>query len=374
LKESSKKGYFGKAGAGYGTNDRFETDLSFQVYNKQSSIGIGSGFNNINKSIGNLQEMFQNNTYRNYNPNLYNVGRFGTNGINKNYTIGGLFTHSFIETTNSRQNNRIAANYNKSGTDSYVKDLSLQSRTTLANPQFIRDEGVQINRQSRHDLGINYVRTNSYNDNLNVNGTASTTNDEGTSSRYTEVRDRTNLLQSTNSTSSVQSRNSDNESVDLSFAKSDYENPLKNFTVQLNARRTNSESERLTKSVFQSLTDMSENSSNTRNYTSNNESLNIGGNLDYGGFKRFLLGRYNLFETGLSFGARVNYTRSSDNTLVSDYDSTNKQFIINDNLSNRNRRELFEIAPMLTLSKNFYKYSDIFSRNMGKPANWFIRI
>jgi hypothetical protein len=62
LKEASKKGFFGKLGAGYGTTGRFESDLSFQVYNKNSSAGIGGGSNNINKNIGNLQEMFQNNT------------------------------------------------------------------------------------------------------------------------------------------------------------------------------------------------------------------------------------------------------------------------------------------------------------------------
>ena len=30
LKEDKRMGYFGKAGVGYGTNDRFETDLSLQ--------------------------------------------------------------------------------------------------------------------------------------------------------------------------------------------------------------------------------------------------------------------------------------------------------------------------------------------------------
>src|SRR4029079_9368422 len=129
LKEGSKKGYFGKAGAGYGTSDRFEADLSFQVYNKKSSIGIGSGFNNINKNIGNIQEMFQNNTYRNYNPNLYNVGRFGANGINRNHSIGGVLVHNFDASENSRQNDRISINYNKSGTSAYVTDNGIENRT-----------------------------------------------------------------------------------------------------------------------------------------------------------------------------------------------------------------------------------------------------
>ena len=126
LKESSKKGYFGKAGAGYGTTESYEGDLSFQVYNKKSSAGIGGGINNINKSIGNLQELFQNNTYRNYNPNLYSVGRFGGEGISRNHSIGGVLTHNFIETENSRQSNRLTVNYNVSGTKGFITNLELR--------------------------------------------------------------------------------------------------------------------------------------------------------------------------------------------------------------------------------------------------------
>ena len=362
LKENSKKGYFGKAGAGFGTTNRFESDLSFQMYDKKSSAGIGGGFNNINKNIGNLQEMFQNNTYRNYNPNLYNVGRFGANGINKSHSIGGVFTHSFIETANSRQNNRIAVNYNKSGTDAYLTDLTLQNRTTADNPQFIRAEGVQNNWQDKHDIGINYVRTNSYNDNLSLNGAANTTRDRGTSSRFTEVRDTANRMQSTNATTTIHNRRSDNESLTGSFSKSDSENPLRSFTLRFNARRATAASERDMTSVFQSFTDISKNTSFNRRYLGNNESLNAGGTLDYAGFKRLLLGRFNLFRINLSFSQQLNYSRVSDNSMVGDYDSTAKRYIANGSLTNQNKKEVFEYAPSLVLSRSFFKYYDTYYR------------
>jgi hypothetical protein len=364
LKEGSKKGYFGKAGAGYGTTDRFESDLSFQVYNKNSSLGVGGGYNNINKNIGNLQDMFQNNTYRNYNPNLYSVGRFGASGINKNHSFGGIYTHSFIETANSRQNNRIAINYNKSGTDAYVTDLSLQNRTTINNPQFIRDKGIQNNNGDRHDVGINYVRTNSYNDNLNLNGSVGINNDKGSSVRYTEVRDSANQLQSKNSTNTKQSRRSDNESLSVNFGKSNYEDPIKGFNVSMNARHGNSESQRDAKSTFQSFTDMTKNSSYNRRYVTNTQSVYVNGNLDYSGFKRLLLGRYNLFGINLNFTQRINYSRVSDNSIVGDYDSTSKKYITNSDLSNSNKRELFEYAPTLGLSKSLFKYNNVSVRNI----------
>lgn len=368
LKENHKKGYFGKVGAGYGTRERFESDLTFQMYNKRSSAGLGGGFNNINKNIGNLQELFQNNTYRNYNPNLYNVGRFGTSGINKNHSFGGVYTHSFIETANSRQNNRVTVNYNKSGTDAYITNLSLQNRTTINNPQFIRDEGVQNMRQDKHDVGINYLKTNSYYDNLSLTGNANNSKEDGNSTVFTEVRDTANQLQSTNSTGTKQSRRSDNETLNVDFRRSNDEEPLKNFTIQINATKGNAESERDVKTAFRSFTDMSKNTSNNRQYNVNNQSLDMSGTLDYSGFKRLLLGRYDLFGMDLNLTQAVNYSRVTGRSDVSDYDTTIRDYIANGDLSNYNKREVLGYTPSLSLTKSIFKYSDVYFRNISIQA------
>lgn len=359
LKENAQKGYFGKAGAGYGSQDRFEADLSFQMYNKRSSAGIGGGINNINKGIGNLQEIFQNNTYRNYNPNLYNVGRFGTNGINKNHSIGGVYVHNFIESNNSRQNDRLTLNYNKSGSDAFISDQSYQSRTTIGNPQFIYDEGKQNNLSDKHDIGIKYLKTNSYNDNLDVNGTINTNTESGRSDRTVETRDSVDQLQSTNRTTAITSRRSDNEALNVTFSKRDDEQPVKSFNTQLNASRSNSVSERDQESIFNSNIDPTKSAYNNRHYTTNNESLNATANFDYSGFKRLLLGRYNLFGITLSLNQWVNYSRQTDNTVVKDYDTTLKQALFNGNLSNYNKKEVFEYTPSLSMGKDFFKWNDV---------------
>ncbi|MEI6945875.1 carboxypeptidase regulatory-like domain-containing protein [Paraflavisolibacter sp. H34] len=370
LKEGSKKGFFGKAGAGIGTSGRFESDLSFQMYNQKTSAGIGGGFNNINKNIGNLQEMFQNNTYRNYNPNLYNVGRFGTNGINKNHSFGGVVTHSFIETPNSRQNNRLSVNYNKSGSDAFMTDVVLQNRTTLDGLQFIREEGRQNNLQDKHDLGFNYIKTNSYSDNLNVNGNMSAGTENSNSTRFSEVRDTLNRLQSTNTINTRQNRRSDNESVNVSFSRGAYEDPLKAFNLNVNARRGKSESGRDVSSQFQSFTNGSENTATNRHYANDNESLNVGGTLDYSGLKRLLFGRYNLLGLNLRFSQYVNLARTTDDNRVEDYDSTTKGYIANVNLSNYNKREEFEYTPSLSVSKNFSTWNE----NGYRDLNLTVRV
>ncbi|GAA4328798.1 outer membrane beta-barrel protein [Flaviaesturariibacter amylovorans] len=395
LKEDSKKGYFGKAGAGYGSSDRFEADLSLQAYNKKSSLGIGGGINNINKQIGSIQDMFRNNTFRNQNPNLYHAGRFGASGINRNHAAGALYTHNFDEIANSRQNNRMTVNYMTSGTNSYTTDLHLQARTTLNNPQQVREEGVQEGRGSRHDLGIGYTRTNSYNDNFHVSGSAGSGTDEGQSTRFSEVRDPSGVSQNTNRIRTQHRRRNESASLGLNYSRNDYEEPLQNFSFQANARHTKGSSERLVSSVFQSLTDPGRNTSHDRRYSTANSATTLNATLDYSGFKRLLFGRFNLFGINLSFSQYLNLSRIADESLVSDYDTTAKQYRANISISNRNERHYFEYVPSLSLSKGFSKWngtstrygqvqvrlqeewksdkmgSSVAKRNLGRSFNFF---
>ncbi len=363
LKEDSKTGYFGKISAGYGSGKRFETDFSLQLYNKKTSFGIGGGYNNINKNIDNLQQLFQNNTYRNYNPNLYYVGEFGAEGINKNHSIGGVFVHNFIETSNSRQNNRITVNYNKSGNATNVSNLSLQNRTTSENPQFEKQEGIRSDAGNKHDIGLNYVLTNSYNDELTINGRATFNNQNGRSVSGIEVRNPAGQLQSTNNTTSTETGSNNVESMDLVFSKTDADKPLKKFRVQYNLNNNDAVSERTVQSAFSSYTETAKDTSYNRNYNTHNSSFNTGATFEYGGLKRLLLGRYNLFGIDLSFNQWLNYTRSVSNNKVADFDSTTNSFIDNSNLSYQNKREVFEYTPYLALSKSFFKWSDKFYKN-----------
>jgi hypothetical protein len=110
---------------------------------------------------------------------------------------------------------------------------------------------------------------------------------------------------------------------------------------------------------------MTKNTSFNRRYSVKNSSAHVGGNFNYLGFKRLILGRYNLFGTDIHFSQFWNYTRKLDNSRVSDYDSTGKQYIINGNLTNVNKKELFEYTPSLSFSKIFYSSSGTASRSLN---------
>ncbi|MEY2902310.1 MAG: hypothetical protein RLY89_1416 [Bacteroidota bacterium] len=355
LKETAKKGYFGKGGAGLGTDDRFETDLALQTYDKKFSLSVGGGYNNINKNIANLDEMMQNNTYRTNNPNLFRTGRFGVSGINKNHSVGISLTQNFKEENNSRQNNRLTANYTMSGGDSWVTNQRIQNRIVAGAEQLIKEEGQQASNTNNHNIGFNYVKNNSYNDNFNLSGSASINDRKGLSTNFTETTDSKGVIQSTNDVSSRQTSQSNNQNLNLSYSKADNDQPLTNFSFNTNLQNSASNSERNVVSVFKSFTVNNRDTSYNRLYLNDNKNYGVRANLIYRGLRRLLFGRYNLGGIDLRLDQVFNINQSNSNSRVSDYDSASKNFIINNNLTNDNNRKTMGYIPGLSLAKSFNK-------------------
>ncbi len=369
LKEDKKTGYFGKASAGYGTTKRYEGDLSFQVYNKRTSFGIGGGNNNINKTIGNLREMFQNNTYRNSNPNLYNVGNFNADGINKYHSIGAVFTHNFIESSNSRQNNRLSVNYVKSGDEKFLNNLSLQNRTTLVNPQLIEDRLISNRSSDNNTMGLNYIKTNSYNDNFAINGNATTTSSNGNSNRETTIKDLSGNLVSTNTSESNSNQKSNSQSLSGSFSKYGEDNPLAQFNTDININSSANTSDRYTKSSFKSYINSNDDTAYNRHYIDNRTNIRAGANISYSGLKRLLFGRFNFFGINLRFDQRFNYSKTTSDQKVFDHNSTSGKYDVNSKLTNNNQNQKIEYTPSLSLNKSFFKWKGTYSRNFSVSAN-----
>lgn len=355
LKETAKKGYFGKGGAGLGTDDRFETDLALQTYDKKFSLSVGGGYNNINKNIANLDEMMQNNTYRTNNPNLFRTGRFGVSGINKNHSVGISLTQNFKAENNSRQNNRLTANYTMSGGDSWATNLRIQNRIVAGAEQLIKEEGQQASNYNNHTIGFNYVKNNSYNDNFNLSGSASINDRKGLSTNFTETTDSKGAIQSTNDVVSRQTSQSNNQNLNLSYSKADNDQPLTNFSFNTNLQNSASNSERNVVSVFKSFTVNNRDTSYNRLYLNDNKNYGVRANLIYRGLRRLLFGRYNLGGIDLRLDQIFNINQSNSNSRVSDYDSASKNFVINNNLTNDNNRKTMGYIPGLTLSKFFNK-------------------
>lgn len=82
LKPGKKFGYFGKAGAGYGTNDRYATNLDLNSFTKKTQFAVFGKLNNINDTGASIFD--RDGAKSNANSGLLTTG---TAGANFNYEI-----------------------------------------------------------------------------------------------------------------------------------------------------------------------------------------------------------------------------------------------------------------------------------------------
>ncbi len=369
LREDKKFGYFGKAGAGIGTDGRYEADASGLAYNKRIRGGIAASTNNINKTAG-LQEMFQQSTYRNYNPNNRYVANFGSNGINRVLFLGGNVQYDFSQTNNSRFNNQLRANYDFRNTRN-VTTTTTDSRITVPNKVYLQDALQESNSENNtHNAGLSYNKRDQDKDfsvNLNFSSSDGERNSNGLTERFTE--DGSPVSQSKSANSSLSSSNGLNFSTSFRN-KDDDDRNLKSFGVNYNLSLNDSKSESKNLTNFISYERPSENKYYNRKNNNEGSGFNTNLGMNYNALKRLLFGNFSLWNINMVLNNNVSFSRSESNTLVSDYDSLTANYIINDSLTNDNRVTRIEDRPSLRLSKNFTRrLSDRFNRYINVSAN-----
>ena len=131
IQEDKNKGQFGKATAGYGTDERYEASLLFNNFKNTQKISLLGSSNNINSTGFSMDEIFDNmGGGRNSSIWVSNNGSFGINGVqfggnqgitksnmiglnygdewaNKKINPNGSYYFTNGETTNANRTNRI---------------------------------------------------------------------------------------------------------------------------------------------------------------------------------------------------------------------------------------------------------------------------
>ena len=365
LKEDKKMGYFGKAGAGYGTDDRFESDASFQAYNKQNSLGIGGGINNINKSVGSIQQMLSNNTFRKMNLNNFNVSSFGRSGINKSFSVGAVYTHDFVYSDNGSRFNNLSSNYTHTGNDNFVTTKTVQERTTKDFSQLIESSNNNNSSTRGQSASVTYAKSNSSNRNFSMSANTSFNNSESSGNNFTSVKDSSKALQSTNESSSESRTRSQSGGININMSNFANNNPLARFSLTGSANFNNSDSKRNTLSLFDSYINQAADTSFNRLYDNNQENVSLNFNVNYLGLRRLLFRRFNLFGVELNMNHSFSYDQSKSEAVVNDYDSAAQKFIVNNGLSNNNRLQTIRYTPGISFQKSFNKWSARFSRALS---------
>ena len=176
LKADKKNGYFGKYGAGYGTDKRYTGDAALQFFNKQSTLAIGGGANNINAEIAGLNDVQREGTFRNNFATFRSRSNFGRNGINRVVSPGIQFTHSFSPNENERRANRITGGYDYDNNLGNAITQTYQERYLKDGDQIINSFAENNSQSQQHAIRLNYNKSLDYNKRFSINATGRTSN------------------------------------------------------------------------------------------------------------------------------------------------------------------------------------------------------
>lgn len=108
IDEDKNKGYFGRVSAGYGSNDRYESALFLNSFNKRRQVSVVGSANNINASGFSMNEVFDN----------MRTGR-SSGGITESRMLGV----NFVENVSDKLNVNGSYNYNFAEVENWNKSI-----------------------------------------------------------------------------------------------------------------------------------------------------------------------------------------------------------------------------------------------------------
>jgi hypothetical protein len=103
LKSGSKKGFFGKAGASVGTNNRHEGNAAFNAFTPKNQFSVMAVTNNTNKQVFDVKSILKQTVYKpGGNDNTSYQSDFSMEGLN-DFKAGGMnFDRDWSKTGNSK--------------------------------------------------------------------------------------------------------------------------------------------------------------------------------------------------------------------------------------------------------------------------------
>jgi len=365
LKTDKKNGYFGKFGAGYGTDKRYTADAALQFFNKQSTLAMGGGSNNINAEIAGLSDIQRESTFRNNYAIYRNRSNFGRSGVNRVISPGILFTHSFSPNENERHSNRLTGGYDYNNNSGNANTQTYQERYLQGGDQIINSSSQNLSESQRHVLKMDYNKSLDYNKRFGINANGTTGNSFSDNSSSSVINTRQGVPVSDRNSNSQTNADTKSFNTAVNYTNLDSENPLKAIEANASFSRNENMSNRNESTIYNFY-----NATGTQNTTIKRHSVkqinatNFNGSLNYSGLRRLLFKRFSFFGIDISTGHNISYQKNEDNNTVFDIDSTQKE---NNNryLTYNETISTFQYTPSLTLNKNFNKWSSHKSRYYG---------
>ncbi|RYG21433.1 MAG: hypothetical protein EOO07_02640 [Chitinophagaceae bacterium] len=359
LKKGKDIGYFGKIGGGYGTDGRFESDASLNLFSPKMQLALVAAGNNINKTVNTMQGLMANSTFKGAGTSIDYQSDFSVSGLNKTNAAGIDFTYNFIEKPKYNNKKELKSSYfiqNKN----YENLTETETTSILNNGSRILDKNENTNSttstgqtfKTDYDWAsqlqtLRISQTTTFNEGLtNTNSLRSSENDQ-------------NILTSTNKALNTSDYRNKRFSLTADYRlQQNYLKPkatFNGFHVNYKLNISENETDRSNLTEFKSFINAATSRNFNRKYQTNTNAVSHALDFDFSNLKSYFFGKAKLAGINFTFNNVLILNSSDDANQVEDLKISTGRYEKNDYLSNQLQTKLIDETPGLAFTKSVSK-------------------
>ena len=370
LKKGKDIGFFGKIGIGYGTDNRFESDASINMYSSKMELALVGAINNINKTPNSIYSLMSNSTYKGVGTNVEYQPDFRASGLNRPSAAGASLTYNFIENPTYQKKNTLKANY---FLQDRISDYLSETRTTTtvnSTDQIFENSNTintSTNKTQRFDANYEFAKRGHY---LTFSPSVNINQGDNEDQTYRTAGNLENPVTSTNNSFNTSNFNTRNFNLRGEYRFSPYiytqQMRFTGFTANYNLSGYNNRNQRLNLTEFRSFTDASANRDFNRKYDTQAEGISQEINLDLNDLKTLLFGDKRFAGIGFDLTNKLIMKSDKNDNGVLDLDTSTNTYVVNNYLNNKVQTNVIEETPGLRIEKSFHKsLSNRFYQNLA---------
>lgn len=355
LKKGKDVGYFGKLSAGYGTNNRFETDLNLNIFSPKMQVAIVGSSNNLNKTPRDIETIMSNSTFKGVGTRMDYQPDFRQSGLNRSNTTGTSFTYDFIEKPDSYKRNTLKAGYFLQSRDRDYQSELLSTTTLNVNDRvFERNTTTNLAESTDQRFNSSYELLRNQH---NIRLSQYFNHDVGDSHNriYRTAENGQRVLTSINNTMGSETLDNNNFGLSAEYRKSSTSGKrkklIRGFRANYQLDGYDRHSQQLNVTEFKSFLDPLANQKFNRKYTANTQGLNQQLNLELSDLAQTLFGG-KVFGVDLSIFNKLSLNTNKEQQRVQDLDTLTSSYNLNNYLTNDLKVDVFEEVPGIGLSKS----------------------
>lgn len=346
IEEKKNKGFFGKFLGGYGTDDRYESSMVMNFFNKKRKISVLASSNNINSAGFSMDEVFDSmgGGRNNRGGNASSSGG-GGKGITQSNLAGFNYTDEWYKGFDA------SASYNFSNTNTQNDSKSKQTNFlptgnfSTDSESKSRDENTGNKANFEFEYKINPTTRISFMPKVNLSNSNSDSNSSSTS------LDENNLLLNESKSKSYRENKSTNFGNTINLNKA-FLKKSRNLSFVFTNNNTNSDSDVLTES--KTIFYQNGQSDDERNQKSKNENTDDSYSVDI---------EYTEPITDsirVRFGTDFDWKKETKDLETLDFEGNSQSYsVLNESLSNRITSRQNSVTPKagITFEKNKFTFN-----------------